>query len=166
MIKTTDGLVYTNTTVIDISPTGIVLALDAAITNIAYSKLPPNLRARYGYDAKELHRYLQQGPDGQYGPREDPHPFAGEMIVLKKNRFTYYKFSDVVIPGIEQPILTGKFTTVGNWLVLHNPEVACTNRVMAIVNGQLALLRPNQYWLWKDSGRLDVHDALYRQKLR
>lgn len=163
-IKTTDGYVYTNATIIDLSPTGIVISIENGIANIPYSKLPQNLQKQYGYNAEELRRFLKRGLDGQYGPREGA--LAGEIIELKKNQFTYQTFSDVFAPGVQHPILGGEFTTVGNWLVLNNPKITFTNRVMAIVDGRLALLTPVKYWLWKDSGRLDRHDALFQRRPR
>jgi hypothetical protein len=163
-IKTTDGRIYTNADIIDLCPTGVVVSIDAGVTNIAYNKLPKDLQGRYGYDTSELDKYLKQGLDGVYGPREGLAAFAGVVIELEKDHFTYSTFTDVA--GVNHEPLHGRFRLVGNWLIFDDPKLISKPWIVTVIGGRLALLKEFDYWHWKDTGKLDVNDALYRRQTK
>jgi len=161
-IKTLDGQIFTNATIIDLCPTGIVVSIPVGVTNIAYDNLPKDLQNRYGYDTNELSKFLTQGLDGTYGPSN---AYAGVVIELNKGRFSYTPFSDVFVPGEENRLrpLHGFYTIVGNWVTFDNPKVRARQMVITVINGQLAFVTRYDYWHWKNTGRVELGEVLYRR---
>ena len=155
--STLDGQTYTNAELTELTPKGAVLHSDSGVATIPYGQLPKVLQARYGYDAPALIAVLAAGIDGTYS--FPGFAMTGEVIAFKGDEFTYETFNDAVdTPG---PI-RGKFKIDGNWLFLRHKNVFCPARILAVIDGHLAIFRPNEYKQWKDSGdRVLSHGPLY-----
>lgn len=161
-IETTDGAIYTNATITELRPNGTVITSETGIVTVAYAKLPKELRARYDGNSGEVAEHLKRGVDGTYTYHETVVPLAGEEIELKNGQFIYYAGGDV--PSANIGPLQGRFTIAGNWLILHNPKLQFPTRVIAVVDGRLALFTAHEFKRWKDFGVLPRNEILYQRK--
>ena len=161
-IKTTDGAIYTNATITELRPSGAVISSETGIVTVAYAKLPNELRARYEGNSGEVAEHVKRGIDGIYTYHETVVPLGGEEIELKNGQFTYYAGGDV--PSANTGPLQGRFTIVGNWLILHQPKLQLSPRVIAVVDDRLALFTAHEFKRWKDSGVLPRSEILFRRK--
>ena len=163
-IRTLDGRVFKNATVTRLSPEGATIEFDFKAVTIPYEQWPAKLRNRYGYDSAELKRHIGSGIEGVYGPHEQIVAFAGEVIRLDRAQFAFSTFSDVIIRGAKPQVpLKGGYRLEGQWLILDNPEVREPARVLVVVEGRLALMTRFAFQRWRDSGKFDRGDALFRK---
>jgi hypothetical protein len=151
-IVTSDGSTYTGARVTELRPTGVVISTDAGVAVISYAQLPKDLQCRYMPDAQELAKAIGKSLNGAYEMPHELTGFGGHRIVLSNGAFLYQSWSDVIGVGGE---LRGRFTLRGHWITFHHPDVPNPYRVLAVVNGRLAMLLPEDYKLWRETGSLD-----------
>jgi hypothetical protein len=154
-IATTDGTTYTNARVTELRPTGAVVSTDSGIAVIPYAQLPKDLQTRYRPDPQQLAKAIEKSLVGTYEMPRERTGLGGERIILSDGAFLYQSWSDVGGGGE----LRGRFTIKDHWITFHHREFPEPNRVLAIVDRRLAMLLPDDFKLWRDSGSFDrVHN--------
>jgi hypothetical protein len=150
-IELADGQVFDGAVIKELRPKGAAIESEMGIAIVPMEKLPADLRKRYGDDG-EVQRLTGGKIDGVYGPVARPGSavMAGSILTLENGRFSRQGFSDVG-DGRAAPPITGSFTKSGLWVTFDHREMH--PMMLAVIDGKLALIYPQEFKRWRDDGR-------------